>query len=454
MSPSHVIDSAFFRDLYGTEELRRVFADEHELQCWLDFEAALARAEAAAGLIPKPAAAEITRQAQAELIDLAAIKRGIDETAHPLVPLVRELAAHCSGDAGGYVHWGATTQDVMDTGLILQIKEVHAILARDLTALAETLAGLAQRERDTLMMGRTHGQHATPITFGFKVAVWLAEVQRHIDCLQECAPRVLVGELGGASGTLAAIGAPGLQVQALLMAELGLAEPEIAWHSARDRLAEFVSLLALIATTMGKIAHEVILLQKTEVAEIEEPFQRGKVGSSTMPHKRNPMLCEAIQAQARLARGLAAPMLEAMTAEHERDWSSMHTEWSIIPEASILTGGAVAQTLAVIRGLRVNRERMRANVDLSHGLPLSEAVMMQLAAHVGRQVAHDLIYEAAMAAFEQARPLRDLLLEDPRVAEHIPAADINRLLQPETYTGLCGEFVDRVVQTRTDSSTN
>ncbi len=444
---SHVIDSAIFKDMYGTDELRQVFSDENLLQCWLDVEAALARAEAAVGLIPPEAAAEISRQARVELLDVAALKQGIDDTTHELVPLVRQLAALCEGEAGRYVHWGATTQDITDTGLVLQVKAAHAIIGRDLQALADSLQALARRERDTIMPGRTHGQHTPPITFGFKVAIWLAEVRRHISRLEECAPRLLVGQLAGAAGTLASLGGQGLEIQQRLMAELGLGVPEIGWHPARDGLAEFVSVLAMVATTMSKIAHEIILLQKSEVAELEEPYQRGKVGSSTMPHKRNPMMCEGIMAEARIVRGVLTTLLMAMESEHERDWSTVHIEWACVPEAAILTGGAVAHTLRVIEGLNVYRERMRANVDLLDGLSLSEAVMLELGAYVGRQIAHDVVYEASMAAYEQRRPLRELLLEDERITRHLTPDKLDDILRPERYTGLCGEFVDRVAGT-------
>ncbi len=442
---AHVLDSAYLRDLYGTQEMRAVFADEQRLRGWLDFEAALARGEAQVGLIPPQAAAEIAAKARVELIDLPALYEGVNFTGHPLISLVRQLASSCAGEAGRYVHWGATTQDVTDTGLMLQLKEAHALLLRDLQTLAEALRSRARRERNTIMAGRTHGQHATPITFGFKLAVWLDEVERHIERLHEIAPRLLVGELAGASTTLASLGKDGLEVQRLVMADLGLGVPAIGWHASRDRPAEFGVLVALIAASMGKIAHEVILLQKSEVMELEEPHHAGKIGSSTMPHKRNPMGCEAIMAQARLARGLVAPLLEAMgTAEHERDWSAVHTEWAALPEICLLGGAAVAQTLEVVRGLTVRRERMRQNVDALQGLMLSEAVMLRLAESVGRQAAHELVYEAAMAAFEGGRPLRELLLADERVARCLKPGELDELLRPEAYLGLAGEFVDRV----------
>jgi 3-carboxy-cis,cis-muconate cycloisomerase len=446
---AHVIDSVFLRDLFGSPELRTVFADTYQLQCWLDFEAALARAEAAEGVIPQAAADEITRVARAELIDLDALREGVNFTGHPLISLVRQLAELCEDEAGRYVHWGATTQDVTDTGLMLQAQAAYRIVLRDLSDLAAALAELAAAERDTLQAGRTHGQHATPITFGFKVAVWLDEVARHIERMEQAAPRVFMGEFAGASTTLASLSDDPLRalaVQRRLMEDLGLGMPVIGWHASRDRFAELGLLLALLAATCGKIAHEVILLQKSEVMELEEPHHHGKVGSSTMPHKRNPMGCEGIMALSRLARSLVPALLEsAATAEHERDWAAVHTEWAALPEICITAGAAVSQTLAVIRGLHVYRDRMRANVDVLHGLILSEAVMLALGEHTGRQVAHDIVYEAAMAAFEQRRPLADLLLADPRVTAHLTTEEISQLLRPEAYTGLAGLFTDRAL---------
>jgi len=442
---SHVVDSEYLGDLFGTEKLRHIFDDGSRLQSWLDFESALARAEAAVGLVPAEAAAEITRRAHADLIDLDDLHEGVNFTGHPLISLVRQLAASCGGEAGRWVHWGATTQDVTDTGLMLQVRAAYHVILADLEQLAESLAVLARRERDTLMPGRTHGQHSTPITFGFKVAVWLDEVRRHVERMVQIAPRLLVGEFAGASTTLASLGTDGLRVQRLLMADLGLGEPVIGWHAARDRFAEFGALLALVSATMGRIAHEVAMLQKSDVMELEEPYHRGKIGSSTMPHKRNPIVCEGIIAQSRLARALAPALLETMAAaEHERDWSSVHVEWGAVPEICLLSGGAVAQTLDVVNGLIVYRDRMRADVDALHGLILSEAVMLRLGEFVGRQVAHDIVYDAAMAAFEQRRPLRELLLADPRVTQHLTPAQIDEILRPERYTGLAGEFVDRV----------
>ena len=443
--PTHITDSAFLKDLYGTAEMRAVFDDASLLQRWLDTEVALAQAEAELGVIPASAAAEIARKGRAELMDTARIKQLVDQTVHPIVPLIRVFAGVCEGDAGEYIHWGATTQDIMDTANVLQLKQAIAIIERRLDEMAAALAALAEQRRDTLMAGRTHGQQALPITFGYKVAVWLAELMRHQERLRQCKPRMLVGQFSGAVGTLASVGEQGLQIQQRMMDILGLGVPLITWHTARDSYAEFTALLAMIGATLGKIAHEVILLQKTEVWEVEEPFNEGKVGSSTMPHKRNPMLCEAIVALARLVMNLAPNALDSMIQEHERDWISDHMDWAYLPEVCIMTDGALHLTTRVMRGLRVYPERMARNLDVTQGLLLSEQVMMALGRWIGRQTAHDTVYECAMRAVDESRPFREVLAAHPAVSAHLTPAEIDRLLDPRAYTGLAGVFVDRVL---------
>ena len=443
---SHILDSQFLKDLYGTPEMRAVFDDMHLLQKWLDAEVALAQAEAELGIIPEAAAAEITRCARAGQLDLPRLKQLIDQTVHPIVPVIRVLQQACSGDAGEYIHWGATTQDIMDTGMILQIKEAIAIFEERLASFAVVLSESALKYRDLLMAGRTHGQQALPVTLGYKIAVWLAEVDRHRTRLAQIKPRVLVGEFGGAVGTLASVTASGLQIQQGMMERLGLGAPVISWHTARDNLAEFASILSLIAATMGKIANEIINLQRTEIAEVEEPFNEGKVGSSTMPHKRNPMLCEAILALAHLVIRSTPAAMDAMIQEHERDWVGDHIEWAYLPEICIMTDGALQLTERVIAGLRVYPERMRLNLDQTNGLMLSEAIMLALAQNLGRQTAHDVVYECAMRAVEQGLPFRQTLAEHPKVASLLTVQEIERFLDPVHYTGLAGQFVDRVVQ--------
>jgi 3-carboxy-cis,cis-muconate cycloisomerase len=443
--PSHITDSIFLKDLYGTDEMRAVFEDRALLQKWLDVEVALAQAEADLGIVPQAAADEIAQRGRAELIDVVWMKREIDHTLHPIVPLIRAFKAICSPVAGEWIHYGATTQDIMDTAVVLQLRDALRIFERRLADMDAALVELARAHRDTIMPGRTHGQHALPITFGYKVAIWADELRRHAARLRDCAPRVLVGQFGGAAGTLAGVGARGLEIRAGMMARLGLAEAPITWHVAHDGFAEFASAAAMIAGTCGKIAHEIILLQKSEVMEVEEPWNEGKVGSSTMPHKRNPMLCEAIVALARLAFNQARASFDGLIQEHERDWTVNHMEWAYLPELCVMTDGALAQTLRVVRGMRVYPERMRRNVDALGGLMLSEAVMFALGERIGRVSAHDVVYDAAMRAVESGRAFADLLAADERVSAHLSRAEIAALLEPTRYTGQCGAFVDLVV---------
>jgi len=332
----------------------------------------------------------------------------------------------------------------MDTGMMLQVRDASAIIFRDLSSIEGILANLAQKYRSTPMAGRTHGQHALPLTFGFKVAVWLAEVRRHLKRWEQSRERILVGNLSGAVGTHAAMGDWGIKVQRGVMEELGLGEPEITWHSARDRIADFVSLLASVCATMGKIAKEVINLQKTEVGELAEPFVMGKVGSSTMPQKRNPHLCEAILAISKMVRYHAALALEGMVQEHERDMGAWMAEWEMVPQACILTSGALKHSKAILQDLWVNEKRMRANLDMLKGLILSEPVMFALAEKVGHQAAHKIIYEIAMKAHESGQAFKDALLADDRVPSQLSPDKIDRLLDPEKYTGLSTELVDRL----------
>jgi adenylosuccinate lyase len=439
-----VIDSPLFGDLWSTAEMRAVWSDEATVQRWLDAEAALARAQAALDIIPRAHAIEISKKARVDLLDLGAMKRQLDHTKHPIMPLVKSLQAVCEPAAGEWIHWGATTQDIMDTGLVLQLRAATAIVARDLARVRERLVALARRHRDTVQAGRTHGQQALPITFGYKLAVWAAEVGRHQERLEQLGPRVFRGQLAGAVGTLASIGPEGLRLQELYCAELGLGVPDIAWHTARDGVAEAVCVYAMIGSTLAKIADEVIGLQRTEVAEVEEPFHMGKVGSSTMPHKRNPSTCEGVVALGRVLQAQVAPALTGMLAQNERDKRGNLAEAAFVSEAACLLSGILASMIRVLEGLRVDEGRMAQNLERLGGLLLSENVMLALGRKIGRQHAHEVLYELCMRAVEERVPLKPLLLGDPRVAAHLGEADVDALLDPVRYTGLAAEFVDRV----------
>jgi 3-carboxy-cis,cis-muconate cycloisomerase len=314
--------------------------------------------------------------------------------------------------------------------------------------LLEILAELAARHRDTLMAGRTHGQHAVPITFGFKVAVWVAELIRHRDRLQRSKPQLLVGQLAGAAGTLASLGRRGMDVQALLCSRLGLSAPAIAWHSSRDTFAEFAGWLAMVGTTLEKIAHEIVLLQKTEVGELAEAYEPSKGASSTMPQKRNPATCEAVIALGNMLRQQVPAMLAAMAPEHERDWWALHVEWKTLPEMCLMCSGSLELCLRMLRGLRVDAERMRRNLDQTRGLIMAEAVLFHFAPAVGRSAGHDLVYRASMNAVERGIPLSQALLEDLELGEQLrtaDAAELEVLLDPANYTGQAADWVDRIL---------
>jgi adenylosuccinate lyase len=441
-----MIDSPLFGDLFGTEEMRKIFSDETTIQKWLEVEAALARAEAKLGIIPQPHADEITRKARVELIDMAEMKRQLVHTHHPIMPLIRCFQNVCDPPAGEYIHWGATTQDIMDTGAVLQLKDANAAVVRDLTETRRLLSDIALRYKDTVEAGRTHGQHALPITFGYKVGVWVAEVKRHLERIGEMSPRVFQGQFAGAVGTLASIGDSGFKLQEILFKDLNLEVPEIAWHTARDTIAEFVCVYAMIGSTLAKIANEIVGLQRTEVAEVEEPFHMGKVGSSTMPHKRNPMMSEGVIALSKLIQKQVAPALADMIAENERDQRGWMAEWAFLPDTCCLLAGMLYWTNKVLSGLVVYPQNMTRNLDVLHGLLLSENVMLALGEKMGRQAAHEVVYELSMEAFEKGIPLKSLLLKDKRISQHLNEKQIDGLLDPARYTGLAAKFVERVTK--------
>lgn len=442
---SHLVDSGIFKDLFGTAAMREIFSDASLIERWLAVEAALARAEAQVGLIPAVAAAEIGRKAKTACIDVERLKRDTELVGYPIVSIVRQLSEACDGGAGAYVHWGATTQDIMDTAVVLQIRDALGMLENGIRDLRTVLADIAVRQRGTLMAGRTHGQQALPITFGFKVAVWLAEVHRHAQRLVDVRTRALVGQFGGAVGTLASLGEHGLAVQTALMEDLGLGQPTIAWHVSRDGFAEVTALLAMITATLGRIATEVSLLMKTETAEVSEPFVPGRGSSSTMPQKRNPISCEVIVAIARIVRQHVPLALDAMVQDHERGTGPWQVEWEYLPEAFILTAGALHQCHAMLSGLEVHQDRMRQNLDQTAGLISAEAVMMALARSIGRQPAHEVVSTACLRAVETGLPLVEILRELPEVYHHLSETEIRELLDPARYLGTAEAFIDRVI---------
>ncbi|OLT07772.1 adenylosuccinate lyase [Pseudonocardia sp. CNS-004] len=445
-SPAHLIDSRLLGSLFASAAVREIFSDRGMVRAWLDAEIAMVQAQAEVGMAPREAVADIRAGADLVERDFTELADEIERTAHPLVPVVRMLA-DVSGASGAYVHLGATTQDITDTGLVLQCKEGLAQVEGLLRGLIDVLADLAARYRDQPMVGRTHAQHALPITLGFKFAVLLAECERHLERLRDVRPRVLVGQLGGAVGSLASFDGRGIEVRDRMMAHLGLESPDVAWHTARDGFTELVCALSMLSATCGKIANEIRVLQRTEVAELEEPFTLGKVGSSTMPHKRNPMFAEFAVSNAILTRQSPAAMLAAMVQEHERDMSMWGVEWAVVPETFVLTAGLVERVTELLSGLVVHPEALHRNLHQLGDLLLSEAAMMMLAHTIGKREAHDVVYEAAMQSWETGRTLRETLLE----SEQVRRADMDHealtaALVPEDYIGSCREMVDRVVE--------
>jgi 3-carboxy-cis,cis-muconate cycloisomerase len=430
--------------LFTTEKLSEIFSDRGRLQGMLDFEAALARAEAAVGILPPRAAEAIAAQCRAEAFDVDALAPATALAGNPAIPLVRELTARIAKadpEAARFVHWGATSQDAMDTGLALQLRAALAAIDADLARLASALAALAEKHARTPLPGRTWLQQGPPVTLGLKAAGWLSAVERHRERLARASAGAATLQLGGAVGTLAALGERGTEVAQALAAELHLSLPDLPWHAQRDRIAEVATVLGLAVGTLGKIARDVSLLMQTEIAEALEPGAPGRGGSSTMPHKRNPVGSAVILAAATRVPPLVATMLAAMVQEHERGLGGWHAEWDTLPEICMLTAGALARAVEVVGGLEVDPRRMAADLDATRGLIMAEAVSMALAAHVGRQTAHELVEEAARRAQHEGKHLRDVLAADARVTRHLSMAELERALDPALYTGRAEEFV-------------
>jgi len=441
---STVIDSILFRDAFGTPAMREVFSDRRLIARYIEVEVALARAEARCGVIPSEAAETIARESRLERIDFDHMRHETDIVGYPILPLVHQLVAMC-GEAGRYVHWGATTQDIMDTANVLQVRDALDLVEADIRTLRGILADLAKKHRNTPMAGRTHLQQALPVTFGYKVAIWLAMFDRHQERLAQLRERVLCVELAGAAGTLASLGDKGLQVQQALAEELGLAVPATTWHVARDGFAEAVNLLALVTGSLGKIALDIMIMASTEFAEVYEPFVKGRGASSTMPQKRNPISSELMLAAAKGVRQHAGLMVDAMIQDFERATGPWHAEWIAIPESFILTAGALHQAKFALGGLIVDTDQMRRNLGLSRGLIVAEAVMMGLAPAMGRQQAHDVVYDACRSVNETGGTLAEALAALPAVTAHFDRQAIDRLTDPANYLGLAPAMVDRAI---------
>lgn len=443
--PVSVFDMQSLQHLWGTDELRAIFGEENRIQKWLDFEAALAAAQAELGIIPKAAADDIAAHAQVGNIDIAAMSAEIRRIKHSLVPALKQLQAACGKENGEWVHYGATTQDVVDTGVALQLKEFHVVVMRDLKAVGQELARLAAAHRDTPMAGRTHGVQALPITFGHKCALWLDELGRHHERLVQAAPRVLVGMLAGAVGSQASLGEQAEALERLTLDKLGLGTPAISWAPARDRFTEYTSLLAMVGATLSKIGNELFNMQRNEFGEVEEGFSQGKLGSSTMPHKRNPTSAENLAGLSRPLRYNAAMMVEGMVQEGERDGIAWKMEWKAVPECCLIAGAMLFQAKNLLAGLKVNADVMAANLDKMRGYLLSERVMLELSERVGKQTAHEWIYEASMTGITGKLSFADAMRQHAGLGQLLSDDEIRDMTDPVGYLGQCGASVDRVI---------
>ena len=440
------MSNQLFDAYFTAEAMGEVFCDHGRVQAMLDVEAALARAQAGVGVIPHAAVAPIAAACRAELYDFQALGQSIASAGNSAIPLVKALGkkiASTAPEAERYVHLGATSQDVMDSGLVLQLRAALELIETDLTRLADVLAEQAQRYAATPLAGRTWLQQATPVTLGMKIAGWLGAVTRNRQRLNELKPRLLCLQFGGASGTLAALGDQAMPVAQALADELNLNLADQPWHTQRDRLVEFGSVLGLIAGGLGKIGRDISLLMQTEAAEVFEPSAPGKGGSSTMPHKRNPVGSAVLISAATRVPGLLSILFSAMPQEHERSLGLWHAEWETLPEICCVVSGALVQALNIAQGLEVDGERMARNLDLTHGLVLAEAVSIVLAQRVGRETAHHLLELCCKRAVAEHRHLRAVLGDEPQVTVQLSAEELDRLLDPAHYLGQATTWVER-----------
>jgi adenylosuccinate lyase len=442
------IDSQVYGNAWSTPELRALFDEVPRTRAWLEILAVLAETQADFGLIPAGAAAGVAaacRSIEPDTAFLDEVRRGFEASNHSTFGLIAAIARRCPEGSGEWLYYGATVQDVTDTWLAAALRDARAIFARDLAAIERELRVLARRERDTVMAGRTHGQQGVPITFGFKVTGWVAEIGRHRARAAEIAARMDAGQLAGGVGSLSSLGPRALELQAEFLRRLGLRAPEISWTSARDVFAEWGNLLTAFTGTADRIGHEVYNLQRSEIGEVAERTASGTVGSITMPHKRNPEIAEHLGTLARVARHNAAILNEGLVHDHERDGRAWKAEWHAVPLVTLVCGKALALLHELIANLEVRRDRMRANLDATRGFVLSEAVMLGLAEKIGKQSAHKLVYDASMAAHAAGMTFREAMLASSEIAVHLSPAELDALFDYERATGACRAMVDRVL---------
>ncbi|MEA2157352.1 MAG: hypothetical protein QOE11_3492 [Solirubrobacteraceae bacterium] len=445
MSGAHIMDSVVYEHLWTTARARERFGERGRMQAWLRIVAALARAQADVGLVPAAAAQEIAATADVDGFDLDAVAAETRETGHSTLGIIRAWQRRLSPAASEWIYWGATVQDVTDTWTGIVMRDVLDDADAELGRLERALVTLVQEHRETIVLGRTHGQPGLPITFGFKAAVWLAEVRRHRERIAQARPRLAVGQLAGAVGTCSFWGEQGLELQRLMCEALGLAAPDITWLTARDRIAEFLTLLAMITGTLAKIGREVYELQRPELGELAEATRPGLVGSITMPHKRNPELSEHLGTLWRVVRGAACLALEGVVHEHERDGAAWKAEWAYLPEACVVTAAALKYGVELVEGLEIDAERMAANVAAHGGYVQSEPVMRALTDRLGKHRAHELVYTAAISGQAAGLTLREALGADPVIAAALTDVELDALLDPVTAARPAIALADRVL---------
>lgn len=448
MTGVSVFDMRLLGDCWSSPKMKAVFCEQNRIQKWLDAEAALAKAQAKLGIIPQEAADEISKKARYECMDMDFIYAEFKKTKHPLVPTVRGLEKACDGGWGEFVHFGVTTQDIIDTGLVLQCKEGMSVIKEALKDIAKALLKLAKEHKNTAMMGRTLSLQALPITFGHKVAIWLSELNRHFERILELEKRLYVGSIVGAVGTKASLSDKCNEVEKLTLQNLNLTVPDISWQPARDRFIELGFVLGNINATFNKIAHQILILAHNEIDELAEPFGKGQVGSSTMPHKRNPAVSENAVTVSNAFKANLAILSDIERHEHERDGQVWKMEWKLLPEMFLMLSIVLENTLFVLSGLEVKKDKMRANLDTLGGFVLAERVMFALSERYGKQHAHEIVYEAAMKGIESHKTFKQVLLSDKRVCEVLDEKALDSLLDASTYVGyapkLVDEFLDKI----------
>lgn len=443
-----VLDSILLQNNFSTPEIRLIWSDENKVSKQLAVEVALAKIEGELGIIPKTAAQQIIEKAKVEHLNLLALQKESAQKRHSLIALIHALQELVGTEAGEYVHYGVTTQDIVDTGIMLQTKEAYDVIVQHSKALIQTVAALAQKHRSTLMMGRTHGIHAIPITFGVKLAIWLDELLRNHKRLRQLEfNEVFVGSISGAVGTYAAFDGRGIEVERLTLAELGLVVPNISWQPSRDRFSEFATTLGIYAGTLGKIGHELFTLMKTEINEIHEPFRKGEIGSSTMPQKRNPALIEGVASLTQPIFSDDSVILQSMLIDGERDAIHWRNEWVALPKITSYLDAQLVQLTYILSELEVNTVQMRKNLDIQGSLPYSERIMFKLGKVIGKQTAHELVYQAAMKAIENHDDFISLLYQEPTVSTHFSKETIQSWIVPENNIGESLAKVDDVVST-------